>query len=213
MSFMDDAANRFTEAAKANLRSAQASLQRVGFINFWLQLVLSVVSGIVLLFSVAFTPQVQAQRICRHLVLYSRRSACIDQKKQTYSFPKQSNRSRRPVNFQDKNSVTLYMTVFGVLCGLVSTFWGYGYTRLAKSIRRYTEFREGKREGEKVKEVRKSDVIATVRRGIVINIVGMGSTLLGKYPPRYHKCSHPIAFSGESCLIIRFFSFEFWPIL
>lgn len=80
---------------------------------------------------------------------------------------------------QDKNSVTLYMTVFGVLCGLVSTFWAYGYTRLAKSIRRYSEFREGKRPGEKVKEVRKSDVTATVKRGITINIVGMGSTLLG----------------------------------
>lgn len=52
-----DDANKFTEAAKANLRTAQSSLQRVGFINFWLQLVLSVVSGIVLLFSVAFTPQ------------------------------------------------------------------------------------------------------------------------------------------------------------
>jgi hypothetical protein len=32
---------------------------------------------------------------------------------------------------------------------------------------------------QKVKDIRKSDVIETIRRGIFINLVGMGATLLG----------------------------------
>jgi hypothetical protein len=86
------------------------------------QLTLSIVSGIVLLFSVAFTPQ-------------------------------------------DKNSVTLYLTVFGVLCGLVSTFWAYGYTRLSKNIRKYMEFREGKRPNDKVRGGEREEKEVEMARG------------------------------------------------
>ena len=51
---------RFSEAAKDNMKRTIFALRRAGFINFWSQIILSCVSGVVLLFSVAFTPQARA---------------------------------------------------------------------------------------------------------------------------------------------------------
>ena len=48
----------FEEPAKKNLLRAATACRRYGWISFWLQLTLSIVSAIILLFSVAFTSQV-----------------------------------------------------------------------------------------------------------------------------------------------------------
>jgi len=53
-----DSTGRLGEAARASLAKATSSMKRYGWIGFWVQLTLSVVSAVILLFSVAFTSQV-----------------------------------------------------------------------------------------------------------------------------------------------------------
>ena len=48
------------EAARKALSKAAGACRRVGWFSFWTQLTLSVVSAVILLFSVAFTAQVGA---------------------------------------------------------------------------------------------------------------------------------------------------------
>jgi hypothetical protein len=47
------------DAARKALSRATRSIKRYGWFSFWVQLSLSVVSGVILLFSVAFTAQVR----------------------------------------------------------------------------------------------------------------------------------------------------------
>jgi hypothetical protein len=47
------------DAAVKSLARATRAINRFGWFSFWTQLALSVVSGVILLFSVAFTSQVQ----------------------------------------------------------------------------------------------------------------------------------------------------------
>jgi hypothetical protein len=53
-------AEQLGETAKANLRRAAENCCRLGWISFWTQLVLSSVSIVILLFSVAFSQTVRA---------------------------------------------------------------------------------------------------------------------------------------------------------
>lgn len=55
-----DSSGRLGDAARQSLGKATAAMSRYGWIGFWVQLTLSVVSGVILLFSVAFTSQVRA---------------------------------------------------------------------------------------------------------------------------------------------------------
>jgi hypothetical protein len=55
-----DSTGKLGEAAKSSLSKATQAMSRYGWIGFWVQLTLSVVSGVILLFSVAFTSQVGA---------------------------------------------------------------------------------------------------------------------------------------------------------
>lgn len=50
---------RMGEAARKALARATTAIKRYGWIGFWVQLTLSVVSAVILLFSVAFTSQVR----------------------------------------------------------------------------------------------------------------------------------------------------------
>ena len=50
---------RMGEAARKALARATLAVKRYGWIGFWIQLTLSVVSAVILLFSVAFTSQVR----------------------------------------------------------------------------------------------------------------------------------------------------------
>jgi hypothetical protein len=72
---------------------------------------------------------------------------------------------------QNGPAVSVYLTLFGIVAGFVSTFWSFGYTRLARRLRGYLQ-------GE-LRRVRKSDVVYTLQTGCWINILGMASTLLG----------------------------------
>lgn len=76
---------------------------------------------------------------------------------------------------QNGPGISLYLTLFGVVASFLSTFWAFGYTRLARKLRGYSQ--TGKREA--LQRVRKKDVVATLERGSWINIAGMASTLLG----------------------------------
>ena len=39
--------------------------------------------------------------------------------------------------------ISLYMTLFAIIAGYFSTFWSYGYTRLARKVKRYADVTEG----------------------------------------------------------------------
>ena len=52
-----------TEAAKRALTTATTAVKRLGWISFWVQMTLSVVSAVILLFSVAFTSQVSGEEV------------------------------------------------------------------------------------------------------------------------------------------------------
>ena len=71
----------------------------------------------------------------------------------------------------------LYLTLFGVVASFLSTFWAYGYTRMARKLRA-TAAAAARGSGGPVL-VRKDDVLASLERGTALNIAGLASTLLG----------------------------------
>lgn len=75
---------------------------------------------------------------------------------------------------QNGPSISLYLTLFGVVAGFLSTFWSFGYTRLSRRLYRYLSAG-----ADDSKRIRKSDVLSTLARGSWINILGLGATLLG----------------------------------
>jgi len=76
--------------------------------------------------------------------------------------------------------VSLYLTLFGIVAGFVSTFWSFGYTRLARRLRGYLE--------GGLRRVRKNDVVYTLQNGCWINVLGIISTLLGLQVGRSLYC-------------------------
>eukprot|EP00884_Botryococcus_braunii_P004776 jgi/Botrbrau1/1429/Bobra.0063s0121.1 len=121
-----------SEAARKALNRASDACRQVGWIGFWIQLSLSIVSAGILLFSIAFTAQ-------------------------------------------NGPASTLWLTIFGIVCAVISTFWSFGYTRLARKLRGYSQ--TGKREA--LQRVRKKDVLLTLERGCWLNLIGMAATMLG----------------------------------
>ncbi|KAL6764511.1 hypothetical protein V8C86DRAFT_2471373 [Haematococcus lacustris] len=133
-SSMDDqqVVERLGEAARNALIRATSAVKRYGWLSFWVQMTLSVVSGVILLFSVAFTSQTGPR-------------------------------------------ASLYLTLIGILAGFFSTFWNFNYTRMALRMQRYVDAVPG----DSVPKVKKQTVIDTVTKGVLINVLGLGSTLLG----------------------------------
>ncbi|KAJ9531724.1 hypothetical protein QJQ45_021872 [Haematococcus lacustris] len=141
-SSMDDqqVVERLGEAARNALIRATSAVKRYGWLSFWVQMTLSVVSGVILLFSVAFTSQTGPR-------------------------------------------ASLYLTLIGILAGFFSTFWNFNYTRMALRMQRYVDAVPG----DSVPKVKKQtlcalampQVIDTVTKGVLINVLGLGSTLLG----------------------------------
>jgi len=72
-------------------------------------------------------------------------------------------------------AASLYLTLFGIVASLVSTFWAFGYVRMSRKLRGYMHAGPG----SEVPRIRKVDVLATLQRGTWINMVGLGATLLG----------------------------------
>lgn len=120
------------EAARRALRRATRAINRYGWLSFWVMLVASVVSGVILLFSVAFTSQ---------------------------SGPKAS----------------LYLTLLGIVAGFLSVAWNFGYTRTAIKMQRYLDALPG----QEVEKVKKQQVATLITKGVFINLIGLGATLLG----------------------------------
>jgi hypothetical protein len=58
--------DRMGEAARKALSRATVAVKRYGWIGFWVQLTLSVISAVILLFSVAFTSQVSSKQHIGH---------------------------------------------------------------------------------------------------------------------------------------------------
>ena len=79
---------------------------------------------------------------------------------------------------QNGPAVSLYATLFGVVASFLSTFWTYGYTRLARRLRALAA--AAARGGPLPADmVRKGDVVATLRAGCYVNLAGLAATLLG----------------------------------
>lgn len=76
---------------------------------------------------------------------------------------------------QNGPSISLWLTLFGVVAGFLSTFWSFGYTRLSRRLYRYLSTGPD----DESKRVKKTDVLNTLMRGSWINVLGLGSTLLG----------------------------------
>eukprot|EP00891_Asterochloris_glomerata_P004421 jgi/Astpho2/4421/Aster-x1241 len=98
---------------------------RLGWISFWTQLSLSVVSAIILSFAVSATMQGNAP-----------------------------------------GNVSIYFTLFGVITSFLSTFFAWGYVKVARRVFA----------GE---AVTKENVASSLLRNSRVNLWGMGATLLG----------------------------------
>ena len=79
------------------------------------------------------------------------------------------------LKMQNGPSISLWLTLFGVVAGFLSTFWSFGYTRLSRRLYRYLSTGSD----DNSKRVKKTDVLNTLMRGSWINVLGLGSTLLG----------------------------------
>ena len=52
-----------------------------------------------------------------------------------------------PLRIQTGPTATVYLTLFGVILGFVSTLWAFRYTRMGRSIKMYLEAKEGEAPG------------------------------------------------------------------
>lgn len=78
---------------------------------------------------------------------------------------------------QNGPGISLYLTLFGIVLGFLSLFWSFGYVRLSRKLRAFLEAAPGS--ADAVPKVRRSDVIAMLEKGAVINVLGAGATMLG----------------------------------
>ena len=69
----------------------------------------------------------------------------------------------------------MYLTLFGIFMGFLSTFWSFGYTRLSRKLRAFLDY-NGTGEAPKI---RRNDVINMLEKGAIINALGAGASMLG----------------------------------
>lgn len=126
---LDDPAEQAKRSqVSKRLESLARYFRQLGTLGFWGQLVCTVVSAVILAFSVAIsgTPTSQA---------------------------------------------TFYLTAGGITAAFLSVFWSFGYIRLSKRLR------------DTVHDLKnappRSEVVNQLKTGIIINLLGMGLTLLG----------------------------------
>lgn len=110
------------------LENTARYLRRLGTLGFWGQLVCSVVSAVILAFSVAISGSPTSQ-------------------------------------------ATFYATAGGIVAAFLSVFWSFGYIRLAERLRSTVN--------DLSKAPARADVVKNLQRGVIINLLGMGLTLLG----------------------------------
>ncbi|GLJ30096.1 hypothetical protein SUGI_0595190 [Cryptomeria japonica] len=66
---------------------------------------------------------------------------------------------------------TFYLTAGGIAAAFMSVFWSFGYIRLSERLR--------KNANDPAKAPLRADVVRNLKNGIIINILGMGATVLG----------------------------------
>ncbi|KAI4295696.1 hypothetical protein L6164_035713 [Bauhinia variegata] len=66
---------------------------------------------------------------------------------------------------------TFYATSAGISAAFISVFWSFGYIRLSEKLR--------KTANEPTKAPARSDVVKSLKNGIVVNLLGMGAAILG----------------------------------
>ena len=137
-------------------------MRRYGWISFWVQLTLSVVSAVILLFSVAFTSQVRGVVQWTLLVPFWLLGGCLTHT--PVHTPHAPGLIHTPLwgglvrltctlagaaqavaplilsptsHLQNGPRASLYLTLVGILAGFLSTFWNFGYTRTAIKMQQY----------------------------------------------------------------------------
>ncbi|XP_068657106.1 protein TIC 21, chloroplastic-like [Aristolochia californica] len=66
---------------------------------------------------------------------------------------------------------TFYATAGGIAAAFISVFWSFGYIRLSDRLRRTAN--------EPAKAPPRSEVVKSLKNGIMLNIIGMGAAILG----------------------------------
>ncbi|CAL5329321.1 unnamed protein product [Camellia sinensis] len=66
---------------------------------------------------------------------------------------------------------TFYATAGGIAAAFISVFWSFGYIRLSDKLRRTAN--------EPSKAPPRSDVVKSLKNGILVNLLGMGAAVLG----------------------------------
>jgi hypothetical protein len=123
----DEEAQKLAQVAKRLERTA-AYFRRLGNLGFWGQLICSVVSAVILAFSIVVTGQATAP-------------------------------------------VSTYLTAGGIVAAFLSVFWSFGYIRLSHRLRETID--------DPIKAPPRAQVVKNLKNGILINLLGMGLTLLG----------------------------------
>lgn len=114
------------------------ALRRVGWISFWVQLVLAVVAGLIFLFA------------------------------SVIESPPAREAGRTVANNSSGPGIFLF-PILGLIALGLSIYWAFRYTRLSQQLAS---------PNPKLRP-RKADTIQMVRRGLMVNLVGMLFTLLG----------------------------------
>ncbi|KAH9554021.1 hypothetical protein CY35_08G042800 [Sphagnum magellanicum] len=126
--FVDDAeAQKLAQVAKRLERTA-GYFRRLGNLGFWGQLICTVVSAVILAFSIVITGQATSP-------------------------------------------VSIYLTAGGIATAFLSVFWSFGYIRLSHQLRETID--------DPTKAPPRAQVVKNLKNGVLINLLGMGSTLLG----------------------------------
>uniref|UniRef100_A0A2P2IMH1 Protein TIC 21, chloroplastic n=2 Tax=Rhizophora mucronata TaxID=61149 RepID=A0A2P2IMH1_RHIMU len=66
---------------------------------------------------------------------------------------------------------TFYATAGGIAAAFISVFWSFNYIRLSEKLRRTAN--------EPSKAPPRADVVKSLKNGVVLNLLGMGATILG----------------------------------
>ncbi|KAI8532747.1 hypothetical protein RHMOL_Rhmol11G0237700 [Rhododendron molle] len=118
---------KLAQVAK-RLESTSRYFKRLGSIGFWGQLVCTVVTAVILTFSVVVKGKITSP-------------------------------------------ATFYATAGGIAAAFVSVFWSFGYIRLSDKLRRTAN--------EPSKAPPREDVVKSLKKSIVLNLLGMGAAVLG----------------------------------
>ncbi|XP_021750792.1 protein TIC 21, chloroplastic-like [Chenopodium quinoa] len=118
---------KLAQVAK-RLEKTARYFKRLGSFGFWGQLICTIVSAVILSFSVVVTGKITSP-------------------------------------------VTFYATAGGIAAAFISVFWSFGYLRLSEKLR--------KSANDPSKAPPRADVVRSLKNGIAVNLLGMGSAILG----------------------------------